>query len=102
MRHRVIGALKAIQKAFPAFSRKQMIHVDAAVGTEGVYRAVRKILRSVPKCDRLGIACVNDEGAWGALRAVRDAGRERSRRSWAWGLTATPLLSRRCANQRAR
>ena len=90
MRHRVIGALKAIQKAFPAFSRKQMIHVDAAVGTEGVYRAVRKILRSVPKCDRLGIACVNDEGAWGALRAVRDAGRERSTAIMGMGFDGHP------------
>jgi len=87
---RFIGTLKGIQRVLPGFDRRQVMHRNAMGTTEGAYQATQKILRSVSPRDRLGITSINDDGAWGALRAVRDAGREQFTAVMGIGFDAKP------------
>jgi ribose transport system substrate-binding protein len=57
-----------------------VVHRDAgSAGTEaGGYQATTKTLRQLSPREHLLIGTINDPSALGALRAVREAGRERS------------------------
>lgn len=74
---RLIGALKGIQRILPRFGERQVTYVKTTRAGEDAYQAMRKALRSTSASDRLGITSINDDGAWAALRAVREAERER-------------------------
>ncbi len=87
---RFVGALKGIQMVLPAFDREQVTYLDAKDNTDGAHQATRKILRSFSGRDCLGIMSLNDDGAWGALRAVREAGRQRFTAVMGMGFDAYP------------
>jgi len=73
---RVIGTLDGMRSVLPKLSEKCMLHRNGK-GTEmGGYLATRRVLRSLAKRERLLIAAANDNSARGAIRAVREAGRE--------------------------
>jgi ribose transport system substrate-binding protein len=73
---RIIGSLDGIRCVLPNMNEKCVFHKNAR-GTEvGGYRATRTALRSLGAHERLLIAAANDNCARGAIRAVREAGRE--------------------------
>lgn len=73
---RFIGVVKGIQQVLPGFNRKQVKHLNAKGTSEGAYQATHKIMRSLAPRERVAIGGVNDDAAWGALLAIREAGRE--------------------------
>jgi ribose transport system substrate-binding protein len=73
---RVIGTLDGMRSVLPKLSEKCVLHRNGK-GTEmGGYLATRRVLRSLAKREHLLIAAANDNSARGAIRAVREAGRE--------------------------
>jgi len=78
---RMIGTLRGIRNTLhpQAHDSLTVTHRDAkGTGTEaGGYQATSKILRQLSPRERLLIGTINDASALGALRAVREAGRER-------------------------
>jgi ribose transport system substrate-binding protein len=79
---RMIGTLRGIRSTLRphAHDRLAVVHRDAgSAGTEaGGYQATTKTLRQLSPREHLLIGTINDPSALGALRAVREAGRERS------------------------
>ena len=73
---RIIGSLGGIRSVLPHLSEKRVLHKNAK-GTEvGGYRATRSALRSLARRGQLLIAAANDNCARGAIRAIREAGRQ--------------------------
>jgi len=73
---RVIGTLDGMRKVLPNLNVKSVLHRNGN-GTEmWGYLVTRRVLASSAKGNRLLIAAPNDNGARGAIRAVREAGRE--------------------------
>jgi ribose transport system substrate-binding protein len=73
---RGIGSLDGIRSVLPELNGKRILHRNAN-GTEvGGYVATRRIIRSLGPQEYLLIAAANDNSARGAIRAVREAGRE--------------------------
>jgi len=73
---RVIGTLEGMRSVLPKLSQKCVLHRNGK-GTEmGGYLATRRVLRALAKREHLLIAAANDNSARGAIRAVREAGRE--------------------------
>lgn len=75
---RVIGTLDGIRSVLPKLSEHRVLHRNGK-GTEmGGYLATRRVLRSLARRERLLIAAANDNSARGAIRAVREAGKEQT------------------------
>jgi ribose transport system substrate-binding protein len=73
---RIMGTVDGIQKALPKLDERCVLHKNGK-GTEvGSYLATRRIIRSLEEREHLLIAAANDNCACGAIRAVREAGRE--------------------------
>jgi len=73
---RVIGTLDGMRSVLPKLDEHRVLRRNGK-GTEmGGYLATRRVFGSVAKRARLLIAAANDECARGAIRAVREAGRE--------------------------
>jgi ribose transport system substrate-binding protein len=73
---RVIGTLDGMRSVLPKLNRKSVLHKNGK-GTEmGGYLATRRVLGCLAKREHLLIAAANDNSARGAIRAVREAGRE--------------------------
>jgi ribose transport system substrate-binding protein len=67
-----------MRSVLPKLSQKCVLHKNGK-GTEmGGYLATRRVLGSLANRERLLIAAANDNSARGAIRAVREAGREKS------------------------
>lgn len=74
---RVIGTLDGMRKVLPKLNEKSVLHKNGK-GTEmGSYLATRRVFGSLAKREYLLIAAANDNSARGAIRATREAGRER-------------------------
>ena len=89
---RLIGALKGIQRVLPGFGERQVTYVKTMRVGEDAHQAMRKALRSTTGSDRIGITSINDDGAWAALRAVREAGRERLTSVMGMSFDASPAF----------
>jgi len=73
---RVLGTLDGIRSVLPKLPERSVLHKNG-LGTEaGGYQATQRVLRSLGRRQRLLIAAANDNCARGAIRAVREAGRE--------------------------
>lgn len=73
---RIMGTVDGIKKVLPKLDEKCVLHKNGK-GTEvGSYLATRRIIRSLEEREHLLIAAANDNCACGAIRAVREAGRE--------------------------
>jgi len=79
---RMMGLLRGVKKTLPPRARDalQVTHRDTkGAGTEiGAYQATARTLRTLSADERLLIGTINDASALGAVRSVRDAGREHS------------------------
>jgi ribose transport system substrate-binding protein len=87
---RLVGTLKGIQQHLRGFDQRRVMQRDAKGNEPGGYRAMQKILKSVSKGDHLLVAAINDDCAQGALRAVREAGREQFTAIMGFGFDALP------------
>jgi ribose transport system substrate-binding protein len=75
---RVIGTLDGMRSVLPKVNQKCVLHRNGK-GTEmGGYLAARRVLGSLADGEHLLIAAANDNSARGAIRAVREAGREQT------------------------
>lgn len=73
---RVLGTLEGIRSVLPKLHEKCVLHKNGK-GTEvGGYLATRRVIHSLGSHERLLIAAANDNCARGAIRAIREAGRE--------------------------
>jgi ribose transport system substrate-binding protein len=75
---RVIGTLDGIRSTLPKLSAHCVLHRNGKGTEAGGYLATRRVLRSLGRRERLLIAAANDNSARGAIRAVREAGREQT------------------------
>ena len=73
---RLIGSLDGIRSVLPNVHEKCVLHKNGKGSEVGGYRATRNALRSVGRREQLLIAAANDNCARGAIRAIREAGRE--------------------------
>jgi ribose transport system substrate-binding protein len=73
---RVIGTLDGMKSVLPKLNKKCVLHKNAKGTEPGGYLATRRVLGSLADRQRLLIAAANDNSARGAIRAVREAGRE--------------------------
>ena len=76
---RMTGTVRGIRNAFGGHARTNLkvVHRDAMDTEIGGYQATARFLRELRPRERLLIGAINDASALGALRAVREAGRER-------------------------
>ena len=73
---RMMGTIDGIKNVLPRLDEKCVLHKNGK-GTEvGSYLATRRIIRSLEEHEHLLIAAANDNCACGAIRAVRETGRE--------------------------
>jgi ribose transport system substrate-binding protein len=73
---RVLGTLDGIRSVLPKLQEKYVLHRNGK-GTEGGgYLATRRVIHSLGSRELLLIAAGNDNCARGAIRAIREAGRE--------------------------
>jgi len=73
---RVLGTLDGMQRVLPNLNLAHVLHRNGR-GTEAAsYRATQRVLGFLRHGQRLLIAAANDNSARGAIRAVREAGRE--------------------------
>lgn len=73
---RILGALEGIRSGLPKFQEKYVLHRNGKGTETGGYLATRRVIRSLAPRARLLIAPANDCSAHGAIRAIREAGRE--------------------------
>jgi len=73
---RMMGTVDGIRKVLPKLDGKVVLHKNGRGTEAGSYSATLRILRSLDGHERLLIAAGNDNCACGAIRAVREAGRE--------------------------
>jgi ribose transport system substrate-binding protein len=73
---RILGTLRGIRNILPHFKDQCVLHRDAKGTEQGAYQATLKVLKNRRSREHLLIAAVNDSCALGALRAVRESGRE--------------------------
>ncbi len=90
---RIIGMLRGIQHVLPHLRDRSVLHRDAQGTDQGAYMATRRVLRSVSPTERLLIGALYDSYARGALRAVREKGRERFTAIMGQGWDPHPLLT---------
>ena len=73
---RVLGTLDGIRSVLPKLHEKYVLHRNGKGAEVGGYLATRRVVHSLGSRDRLLIAAGNDNCARGAIRAIREAGRE--------------------------
>jgi ribose transport system substrate-binding protein len=73
---RILGALEGIRSGLPKYQEKYVLHRNGKGTEAGGYLATRRVIRSLGPKARLLIAPANDCSAHGAIRAIREAGRE--------------------------
>jgi len=73
---RVIGTLDGMKSVLPKLNERCLLHKNGKGTERGGYLATRRVLRSLAEREHLLIAAANDDSALGAIRAVREAGRE--------------------------
>jgi ribose transport system substrate-binding protein len=73
---RTIGSLDGIRSVLPDVHEKSVFHKNGKGTEAGGYRATQSVLQSLGKSERLLIAAPNDNCARGAIRSIREAGRE--------------------------
>jgi len=74
---RVLGTLDGMRSILPSLDEKRVIHKDAKGTEPGGYSATRRVLKSLARREHVLIAATNDSCARGAIRAIREAHRER-------------------------
>jgi ribose transport system substrate-binding protein len=74
---RITGFLEGLQRTVSSTRQLRVVRRDGKGTEEGGYEAAQKFVRQIPASKRLLIAAINDICALGALRAVREADRER-------------------------
>ena len=73
---RVLGTLDGIRSVLPKLQEKCVLHRNGNGTEAGGYLATRRVIHSLGSRARLLIAAANDNCACGAIRAIREAGRE--------------------------
>jgi ribose transport system substrate-binding protein len=73
---RVLGTLDGIRSVLPKLQEKCVLHRNGNGTEAGGYLATRRVIRSLGPRARMLVAAANDNCACGAIRAVREAGRE--------------------------
>lgn len=89
---RVIGTLAGLEHRLPGVNIRRVIHRNSKGNETGGYMATQRVLRSLGPRERLVIAAANDEGARGAIRAVREKRREKYTAILAQGWGPDPAL----------
>lgn len=74
---RVIGTLEGMRSVLPKLAEKRVLHKNGKGSEAGGYDASMRVIRSLGSRERILIAAANDNCARGAIRAVRETGRER-------------------------
>ena len=84
---RVLGTVDGIRSVLPNLNEGHVLHKDGKGTEKGGYAVTRHIAQSLGKKEHLLIAASNDNCTRGALRAIRELGRERSTAimSQGWG-----------------
>jgi ribose transport system substrate-binding protein len=73
---RVLGTLEGIRSVLPKLQEKYVLHRNSKGTEAGGYLATRRVIHSLGSSERLLVAAGNDNCARGAIRAIREAGRE--------------------------
>lgn len=84
---RVLGTVDGIRSVLPNLNESNVLHKDGKGTEKGGYAITRHIAQSLGRKEHLLIAASNDNCTRGALRAIRELGRERSTAimSQGWG-----------------
>ena len=84
---RVLGTIAGMRSVLPKLDESDVLHKDGKGTEKGGYAVTRQIAQSLDRKERLLIAASNDNCTRGALRAIRELGRERSTAimSQGWG-----------------
>jgi ribose transport system substrate-binding protein len=84
---RVLGTIDGIRSELPKLSDSNVLHKDAKGTERGGYSITRQVAQSLGPKQHLLVAASNDNCTRGALRAIRELGRERSTAimSQGWG-----------------
>jgi ribose transport system substrate-binding protein len=84
---RVLGTVDGIRSVLPNLNENNVLHKDAKGTEKGGYAVTRQIAQSLGKKEHLLISASNDNCTRGAIRAIRELGREKSTAimSQGWG-----------------
>jgi len=84
---RVLGTVDGIRSVWPDLDESHVLHKDGKGTERGGYAVTRQIAQSLGRGEHLLIAASNDNCTRGAIRAIRELGRERSTAimSQGWG-----------------
>jgi ribose transport system substrate-binding protein len=84
---RVLGTVDGIRSVLPKWNESNVLHKDGKGTEKGGYAVTRQIAQSLGRREHLLIAASNDNCTRGAIRAIRELGRERSTAimSQGWG-----------------
>ena len=84
---RVLGTVDGIRSVLPNLEEESLVHKNGKGTEKGGYAATRQIAKSLGRNENLLIAASNDSCTRGAIRAIRELGRERSTAimSQGWG-----------------
>jgi ribose transport system substrate-binding protein len=73
---RVLGTMDGIRSVLPELQEKCVLHRNGKGTEAGGYLATQRVIQSLGSRERLLIAAANDCCSHGAIRAIREAGRE--------------------------
>ncbi len=84
---RVLGTVDGIRSVLPNLDEESVLHKNGKGTEKGGYAATRQIAKSLGRSEHLLIAASNDNCTRGAIRAIRELGREWSTAimSQGWG-----------------
>jgi ribose transport system substrate-binding protein len=84
---RVLGTVDGIRSVLSNLDEESLLHKNGKGTEKGGYAATRQIAKSLGRNENLLIAASNDNCTRGAIRAIRELGRERSTAimSQGWG-----------------
>lgn len=74
---RVLGTLDGIRSVLPKLDESCVLHKNSKGTEKGGYAVTRRVAQSLGRREHLLIAASNDNCARGAIRAIREMGRER-------------------------
>jgi ribose transport system substrate-binding protein len=74
---RVLGTVDGIRSVWPDLDESSVLHRNGKGTEKGGYAVTRQIVQSLGRREHLLIAASNDNCARGALRAIRETGREK-------------------------
>ena len=75
---RMTGALNAIQEVIGEISEKSIVHLDCGNDENASRKITLEFLNSLKPKEKVLIATIHDPSALGAIRAIKDAGRDRT------------------------